>query len=253
MGLQCSSFLLHLLLPRWKEGFPQQWESLSSGEWSECLTQVRRWKTQWESRKKCDFSMWEWEITKWCLYKLMGGKKGKIHCGLWNTKMPQVSGGISEMPMSGGCGITLGEESLPLWLHFSLHVWFHPLWNLWQGGWVLSGIWGDSPDKPNPSPSCTENSQILAENSSKSLQKHHSWTLAQQTTTFCNRTFSRACFLIKTHSQGPLLIKRSKAKLGCTKAAVLKLSKWMWTEMSKESEDYSENNLFDRTRAVQFQ
>lgn len=39
------------------------------------------------------------------LVKIKGGKKGKIHRGLRNTKMPQVSGGISEIPMSGGCGI----------------------------------------------------------------------------------------------------------------------------------------------------
>lgn len=108
-----------------------------------CLTQVKTWKREWESRKKCKIFLGHLKMAKHTGMpaQINGGKKEKILHGLWKTKMPPVNQEVFEMPISGGCEIVWGRGMLALWLHFFLHVWFYPLWGkVSLARWILLGF-----------------------------------------------------------------------------------------------------------------
>lgn len=149
----------------------------------------------------------------------INGKKEKNPSWLWKTKMPPANQEIFEMPISGGC---FGEVCLPSGYTFSFTFGFthSETQYLWQGGFlvgfgkVLQTNWTLLllPLKmlANLSQSATEVSCFnpCSENC-KAVIAHQDW--------FYNRTFSRACLLIKMLFQGPLLLRDQRKSLADTK------------------------------------
>lgn len=144
------------------------------------------------------------------------------------------------MPISGGCKIVLGWATLTLWLHFFLHVWFYPLWetvSLARG--IFSGIWWGtllllplkmlvrlSQPSPEVSP-CSGNCGAVIATPGLTLQQN-----IFQGMFFNKNTFPRTP-ATKEIKEAAWLIQRQLKTY---------MSKWIGTEIIKESEDCSENN-----------
>lgn len=88
-------------------------------------------------------------------------------------------------------------------------------------------------------------------------QKHQSLTLTQQIATtglILQQNIFQGMFFNKNTFPRTPANKEIKGKAQLVQRQLQRhVAKGIWTEISKESEDYSANNLFDRTRAVQFQ
>lgn len=147
----------------------------------------------------------------------INGKKGKPHLhGLWKTKMPPVKQKSLKRPSLEAVRLCWGEQCFPSGYAFSFTPGFTHSERqcLWRGGFSVG--FGEEPFSFFCW-KCWYVSHSLHQKSALAQETVRRW-LPHRDSRY-NKTFSRACFLIKIHSQGPLLPKRSKKQLSWYKGS----------------------------------